>query len=432
MSVARALARAVGAPAAAKGAGSGATLADWPWSLDPPASFLTSMAGGTLEEAIGLPAWLSVIRRLAHGAGLTPLIVYRGEPEERERARDSWQWDLLHKRPGDRRTPFNLTADVAACYSACGNAYLRKILGSRARGRRRVTELLVLDPRWVRPLRRGGEIVYEDTTGGRMVTRTAEEIIHVRDLQFGDSGQERDLEGVSPIGALRVALSTGSQRQRWERHYFENDARPGVALKFPQDLGPEEVAEFLRFWNAHHAGPSNAGKAAALGGGGDLAVVPPISLVDAQFVESARLNLQTIAGLYGIPPSLCGDTSEGGPVGEAAQIQFSIFGLGPIITPLEQALSADPDLCPDGDGIFIEALADAVVRPDLKTRYDAYRQARQGGWKTANDIRRMENEPAHPDGDVLQVVPVGGGENPGAAAGDNPGGSPSSEEDDDA
>lgn len=414
MSIARALTRAVGAPLPAKGVGAGPTLADWPWSGSPPPSFLTS-GGGSLEQAIGLPAWLSVIRRLAQGAGITPLIVYRGPREDRERDPGCWQYDLLHNRPGDRRTPYNLTADYAACYAACGNAYLRKIRVGAGR-RARVSELLVLDPRWVKPRRVGGQIVYEDTTAGKRVVRSAEEIIHVRDLQFGDSGQDGDLEGVNPIQALRVAVGTGAQRQQWEQHYFQNDARPGVALRFPQDLDRVVVKEFLDLWNAHHSGPENAGRAAAIGGGGDIVSIPPISLVDAQFVEAQRLSLQTIGGLYGVPPSLCGDVSEKGVQGEDAQVQFSIFGLAPIMTPLGQALSADPDLFPDGEERFVEALTDAVVRPNTKTRNDAYRQQRQGGWKTANEIRQGENLPPHPDGDVLLVTPVGGGANPGTSA----------------
>lgn len=414
MSLARTLARAVGAPV--KGVGAGPSLADWPWELTPPDSFLTA-GGGTIEQAVGLPAWLSVIRRIAHGAGITPLIVYRGPREDRERASDSWQWDLLHEAPGDRRAPFNLTADYAACMAGAGNSYLRKVIVGRGR-RERVSDLLVLDPRKVKPKRVAGQVVYDDETGGRKVTRSAEEIIHVRDLQFGDAGGDGDLEGVNPIATLRTAVSTGVRRQQWEQHYFDNDARPGVALKFPQELGQPEAEEFLKFWNAHHAGSRNAGKAAAIGGGGDIVAIPPISLVDAQFVEAARLNLQTIAGLYGVPPSLCGDTSEGGPVGEQAQIQFATFALAPILIPLEQALSADPQLFPTGEEMFVEALTDAVVRPDTKTRYDAYRQARQGGWLTANEIRQRENEPRHPDGDVLQVTPVGGEGNPAGAGGD--------------
>jgi phage portal protein BeeE len=51
---------------------------------------------------------LSVIRLIAHAAALVPIHVVRGEDELRSRARDTWQWRLLNKRPGpaadDRRS----------------------------------------------------------------------------------------------------------------------------------------------------------------------------------------------------------------------------------------------------------------------------------------------------------------------------------------
>jgi phage portal protein BeeE len=49
---------------------------------------------------------------------------------------------------------------------------------------------------------------------------------------------------------------------------------------------------------------------------------------------------------------------------------------------------------------------------DIQTRWDAYRLGRQGGWITANEIRAKEGLEARPDGDEIQVTPVGGAANP--------------------
>ena len=56
----------------------------------------------------------------------------------------------------------------------------------------------------------------------------------------------------------------------------------------------------------------------------------------------------------------------------------------------------------------------ALLRGNFTTRAKSYREARQGGWLTANEIRRGEGYEDHPEGDQLQKTPVGGAPNPGA------------------
>jgi hypothetical protein len=54
-------------------------------------------------------------------------------------------------------------------------------------------------------------------------------------------------------------------------------------------------------------------------------------------------------------------------------------------------------------------------RANMKDRYDAYRLARQGGWKTPNEIRSDEGLPAVKGGDEIQETPVGGAANTNAS-----------------
>ena len=48
---------------------------------------------------------------------------------------------------------------------------------------------------------------------------------------------------------------------------------------------------------------------------------------------------------------------------------------------------------------FIEFNVSGLIRGDLKTRYESYAMARQWGWLSVNDIRRMENLPPVEGGD---------------------------------
>lgn len=56
-------------------------------------------------------------------------------------------------------------------------------------------------------------------------------------------------------------------------------------------------------------------------------------------------------------------------------------------------------------GIFIEHQVDGLLRGDFKTRMDGYAVGRNGGWLSANDIRRLENWNKIDNGDIyLQPV----------------------------
>jgi phage portal protein BeeE len=198
-------------------------MPEWAWE------FLQSAQGTTtptsLEQAVGLPAVLAVIRLLAHAAALVPMLVLRGEEDQRRtRANDTWQWNLLHKRPGPPpTTPFNFKADLAAQFSGRGNAYIRKLKPTRvAPGRPRVIELLPLNAGQVKPKRQeNGALMFDDSTGGRTVTRGTDEIIQVRSFALGDG-----LEGVSPITACRLLVSAGLKREQFEERHLTNGIFP--------------------------------------------------------------------------------------------------------------------------------------------------------------------------------------------------------------
>ena len=77
---------------------------------------------------------------------------------------------------------------------------------------------------------------------------------------------------------------------------------------------------------------------------------------------------------------------------------------------LEDALQADTDLFPEPDW-EVELDESGFLRADIKTRWDAYRLGRQGGWITANEIRAKEGLPPVKGGDEIQQTPVGGAAN---------------------
>lgn len=375
---------------------------DVPWSLNPGGWLTGGTSGMSISTAVGLPALLGTLLRLGAGVGMAPQKVYEGPAPNRSEATDTWQYALLHDRPSKEVPPITFRANLAVQAAGAGYGCVRKFKSTRGR----VVEMMVLDSSRVTPRRRNGQLVFEDRSGdGKTpVVRDSSDIIYVPAMSL-DGGPV----GVSPISAYRMAIQVALRRQRFELAHYVNGAQGGVLLTGPENMGPDEAQKWVELWDSHHQGEEQAFRTGAIGGG-FTATPMPVSLVDAQFVEATRMTAEQTGAIYAMPKSFL-NLSDIAPT-ELDWRFFVTFCCGPYWTTIDQAFNADQDLFPAGSGLKAETLTDGLLKPDIRTRYEAYRAARQAGWLTSNEVRARENIPPHADGDVLQVIPVGGGANP--------------------
>lgn len=364
------------------------------------AAILRQSAGGTVatpERAAAMPAALSAIRILAETAAMLPLHVYKRTADGRERAdaKDPLE-RLLTRAPAPGLSPMDWRSDVMASCVGFGNAYLRKVRGTGG-----VRWLVMLDPRTVTAkwADDGLSIVYTVAGDGGGAQLTSQEILHIRGFTL-----HGEAEGLSPVGVCRRALTAGVNLETFLERFVANNAAPGGVLEFPGTVTHEKAQEILEIWNASQTG-ENAGRTAVLGGGATWRAVG-MSMVDAQFMESQRFSIEQVARIFNMPASFL--------LGKATRDDyewFLKFGLGPWLARVDSRLSTDDDLCPVDGGAYVEHTADALLKPASRERMAAYKDARQGGWITANEIRRMENLPSVDGGDEIQQTPVGGAPN---------------------
>ena len=86
---------------------------------------------------------------------------------------------------------------------------------------------------------------------------------------------------------------------------------------------------------------------------------------------------------------------------EHQSIEFVQHTIRPYLVKWEQAMRAKLLTQADKQTHVIEFNVDAILRGDIKSRYEAYAVARQWGWLSANDIRALENmNPIESGGDV--------------------------------
>jgi HK97 family phage portal protein len=210
-------------------------------------------------------------------------------------------------------------------------------------------------------------------------------IWHVR--AFTTAG---NVVGLSPIGHARQAIGLGIAAERYAARFFGESAIPSGILTSDQDIKPGRAEELKERWRARHQGHRDI---AVLGSGARFQSVS-IAPEEAQFLETTRANVATIARYFNVQPELIGGESGGSLTYanvEQRALDFLTFGLRPWLVRLEVALSA---LLSSTTTVKFNAAA--LVRTDLLTRYQAHESAIRAGWKLPSEVREVEDLPPIP------------------------------------
>jgi HK97 family phage portal protein len=377
-----------------------ANVPSWP-------SYWSTSAGSLVssDSAVGLPAVMAAIRLLAETTGMTPMKIYKGDPPDREKARDTWQWYRLHDQPSDNVSAFTFFQDIESSIEGYGNAYVWKAKAGLIRDEEDI-QLIVLDPTWVSVRRENGRKKFK--IGNDPKLYDSKTVLHIR----GWSPHAGADEAPSPITLEREAIGGALALQEYEGRFFQNNANPGGVIEVPGTITQEKAQLMVDYFVDRHSGLQNAHKPAVLYNGAQWKATG-LSQEDAQFIESKNHTIEDIARIFRISAiGMLG--AQLGAAANTASDDFERFlkvDLAPRLRRIEMAFRMDLDLFGTGSELFCEFDANAILRPDIKTRYDAYRLARQGGWLTPNEIRENENLPPHELGDDILATPVGGAPN---------------------
>lgn len=369
-----------------------------------PGSAFISSAGLPISEsdAFGIPAVSNVIRSAAGIVAALPFFVYR-EGEVREPARNSWQWKLLHDQPSPELSSFDFFYDLSLSIEATQNAFIQKAKTNRGQ----VVELQILDPHrvTVRRDKDSGEKRFDIWVGSGNVIRDLSnaDILHIR----GFTPNPGAVAGVSLIGIHANVLGAQKAMQQFEGDYFRNSGVP--PFWFTGASNSEHAKEIIDGHNAAHAGSGNRFKPGALWGPLDVKSIP-ISLADAAYAENKQLSIDDVCAIWDWPVWMVKGSDPGQPDPNARMSEFLRTKFLYRLRRIERAFAADPDIFAS-QPLFGEFLTAALERADFVTRVRGYKDARQGGWLTANEIRTWENLPPAEGGDEILQTPVGGAPN---------------------
>lgn len=221
------------------------------------------------------------------------------------------------------------------------------------------------------------------------------------------------LTGVSPITLNREAIALALTLEAHAARLFGRGARPSGTLNLTGKLSPEAANRIRDSWNAAH-GAGESGRTAILEEGAEFKLLT-FSSVDAQFAEMRADQGYEICRAFNVQPSMIGivDRATWGNA-ETQNRQFLMFTLRPWLAAFkaayERLLLSDDEV----ETHVIDFITDDLVKADTAARAESYAKLRAAGVITANEVRALENLPAHPEGNTLASPYTSSGTTPAA------------------
>ena len=343
------------------------------------------------DTAMRYSAVWACVRVISEDLASLPLFVYRREGDAKSRRPDHPVYYLLHDSPNPEMTAMQFRECLQSHVLLWGNCYAE--IQRNLRGQ--PIALWPLNPANMTIKRdSANELVYEYrlTDSGELRRFRKEDIFHIGGLGFNG------LQGYSVISYQREAIALGVAAEEFGARFFKNDASPRIAIKHPGHLKPETAASIKKSWHEAYGGLSNAHRVAILEEAMTIEKIG-ISNEDAQFLESRKFQVNDIARIFRVPPHKIMDLERATFSNiEHQGISYVVDTIRPWCVRWEQAI--DLRLLDQSGLFFAEHLVDGLLRGDIASRYTAYATARQWGWLSVNDIRRIENMDPIPNGDT--------------------------------
>lgn len=359
----------------------------------------TSKSGAyiTADTALNISTVYACVTIISQTIAALPMTINRRLPQGgNEVAEDHALFPILHDTFNREQTSFESREMGLGHLKLRGN-WFNRIERDNAGD---VIGIWPMHPAFMSVYRVNNDIYYEyannpeDPADNKARVYDSSEIWHVKG--FSKNG----LTGMSTIQCARESIGLAKSLQDFSGTFFGNKAVPGSVLKHPGQLGPDARTNLKASMDEY--ANSKRHSTLILEEGMEWQSVG-ISNADAQFLETTTAQVRDIARWFHMPLILLQEPDNTSTYASAEQfmLSFVIHTIAPDVARIEA--SANRALLTDRDrkaGYYIKLNLKGLLRGDFKTRMDGYRIAREGGWYSVNDIRKLEDEPPIENGDI--------------------------------
>lgn len=256
------------------------------------------------ENAYDYSPVFAATRFLSSQIGDFPVRLMKGWRDAKRRkgagrilAVESPVYDLVYEAPNPLMTASGFRSSQIVHQVNAGNCYAE----IERDGGGRPMNLWPIHPTRVVPERDGKSLTYWVQMNNGRIPLSPEDILHVPSPISCDG-----ISGKGVIEHARETIGLGLLTERHAGNTFKNGAVPRTVLSHPRNMNKEARQNLREEWQQLYGGTQNAGKTAVLWEDMKLTTLS-MSNTDAQFLETAKFNINQIARWYGVPPYVLQD-----------------------------------------------------------------------------------------------------------------------------
>lgn len=320
----------------------------------------------------------SCVKILSESVATLPLNLYQEKGTKREKL-DNKLTKLL-ARPNAFTTEFDFKSSIMIDLGLRGNSYWQIVRN----GLGEVKSLYQLNATSISAkIRPNGDIVYSyisESLGE--VLLESNEVLHFKMMSIDG------INGISPITYNQMAIATGMSQLEYVDKFYANGANSNVVLSHPAILNDEAYERLKSSFKNQYVGVKNTNKPILLEDGMKIEKLS-VSNTDSQFIENRIFTKNEIASIYRIAPHMINEMSKATFSNiEHQSLEFVKYTLMPYLVMMESELNEKLIL---SNRQYFKYDTNALVRGDIKTRYEAYQLAITNGFLSRNEVRKMED-----------------------------------------
>lgn len=359
----------------------------------------------TDERNMQISTVWACIRLISTVTASLPLDVYQTKDDQRSKVPGTHPLaKLLRFRPNNFMTALEFREAMTMQLCAYGNAYAHVERNS-------VGDVISMVPLMsanmeVRLSENSKSIIYRYRRDTEYADFSQKEIFHLKG--FGFNG----LTGLSPLAFSAKSAGVAIAMEDNQREFFANGAKsPQILMTDGKVLTKEQRGQLEENFKEIAGGPVK--KRLWILESGFTTQAIGVSPQDSEILAARKFQVAELARFYGVPPHLVGDvdkTTSWGSGIEQQNLGFLQYTLKPYLDRWEYSIERWLVKEAEQGSIHAEHNLDGLLRGDSTSRASFMQIMVNTGIRTVNEVRRLDNLPPLPGGDVAtrqsQNIPI--------------------------